>query len=54
MRGMTLIEILIYISLLSLMLMGIFSSLFMIIRSEEGSNKWPEEDAIILNQKLYE
>lgn len=52
MRGFTLLEVLLYISLLSILMMGVFSFVYVLIDSE-NNNRWVEEDTELINQKFF-
>lgn len=54
MKGMTLIETLIYITLLSLLLLGVFSSIYSIIYTERETATWVEDDSVLINTLIYE
>jgi type II secretory pathway pseudopilin PulG len=54
MRGITLIETLIYISLLSILMVGIFSSVYVIIDSAKDISKEGVRNSSILLQKFHE
>ena len=53
-RGSTLIETLVYISLFSILMIGIFSSVYMAIHLEDRRLVSQEEDSEILLQKYHE
>lgn len=54
-KGMTLIETIIYIALLSLLMTGIFSSVYMVMSGEERQgSKNTEEDTILILEKYHE
>ncbi len=50
-KGFTLIETLIYIALLSILMIGVFSSVFIFIDNENQPNQ-VEKDSELLNQTL--
>ncbi len=52
MRGFTLLEVLLYISLLSILMVGVFSFVYVLIDSE-NNNRWVEEDTELINQKFF-
>ena len=52
MRGSTLLETLIYITLLSILMIGVFSSVFVLIDTEKSDTV--EKDSVLINKKLYE
>ncbi len=53
MKGFTLIETLVYIALLSVLMIGVFSSVFIFINKEQRSDQ-VEADSGMLNQTFYE
>ncbi len=52
-KGNTLIETLIYISLLSILMMGVFSSIYSIIYLENRSIKINEKDNSLLLENFF-
>lgn len=54
MKGTTLIETLIYIALLSVLMIGIFSSVHTVIDSAKREEMQSEKDAALLLKKYYE
>lgn len=53
-KGITLIETLIYISLLSILMGGVLSSIFMIIDSEQRDKVKSEADYELILEKYHE
>lgn len=47
MRGFTLIETVIYLALLSIIMIGVFSSVFMVIDSNQKKNTIDEDSAML-------
>lgn len=54
MKGSTLIETLIYIALLAILMLGVFSSIYMTIRLEERSGVIEESDSDLLLKNYHE
>lgn len=55
MKGNTLIETLIYITLLSLLMVGVFSSIYAVIHSgEQNSRAASEENTALLLKKYHD
>ena len=54
MKGNTLIETIIYIALLSVLMIGVFSSVYTIIHSEEKTSMDNENDNLLLLKKYHE
>jgi Tfp pilus assembly protein PilW len=52
-KGSTLIELLIYLALLSLLVIGVFSSVYMTIHIEEKESKNMEEDSLLILKTYY-
>ena len=53
-KGMTLIETLVYIALLSILMVGVFSSVYVIIYSNEKQSRVNEADTALLLKKYHE
>lgn len=54
MKGATLIETLIYIALLSLLIVGVFSSVYVVTSSGERQNRISEQDELLLLKNYHE
>lgn len=54
MKGTTLIETLIYIALLSFLVVGVFSSVYVLIGSNEKENSRNEQNQILLLKNYHE
>ncbi len=53
-KGITLIETLVYIALLSLLMVGVISSVYMLIGSEERAASQSEHEQELLLEKYHE
>ncbi len=54
MKGNTLIETLVYVSLLSILMIGVFSSVYVLIRSEERTRISNENDSLLILKNYHE